>query len=108
MPTVTFSPARAPSRPTGASTGEKVTLGVRPEHLLEGGGGDSELKGKVIAVEHLGGETYIYLERGGDEPLVVKTDGASKARVAEVLPIGVPADTCYLFDSEGQAFARAS
>jgi hypothetical protein len=25
-----------------------------------------------------------------------------------VLPIGVPAGTCYLFDSDGQAFARAS
>jgi multiple sugar transport system ATP-binding protein len=91
-----------------ARDGEKVTLGVRPEHLLEGGGGDSELTGHVVAVERLGGETYIYLERGADEPLVVKSDGASKARVAEVLPIGVPASACYLFDSDGHAFARAS
>ena len=98
----------APVGRDGARAGEKVTVGMRPEHLLEGGGGDSELKGQVVAVEHLGGETYIYLERGGDEPLVVKTDGASKARVDEVLPIGVPAGTCYLFDSDGQAFARAS
>ena len=92
----------------GARPGEKVTVGMRPEHLLEGGGGDSELEGKVVAVEHLGGETYIYLERGGDEPLVVKAAGNSKARVDEVLPIGVPAGACYLFDSDGQAFARAS
>jgi multiple sugar transport system ATP-binding protein len=98
----------APVGRDGARAGEKVTVGMRPEHLLEGGGGDSELKGQVVAVEHLGGETYIYLERGGDEPLVVKTDGASKARVDEVLPIGVPASACYLFDGDGQAFARAS
>jgi multiple sugar transport system ATP-binding protein len=91
----------------GARDGEKVTLGVRPEHLLEGGGGDSELRGRVVAVEHLGGETYIYLERGGEEPLVVKSDGASKARVDAMLPIGVPASACYLFDSDGHAFARA-
>jgi multiple sugar transport system ATP-binding protein len=97
-----------PAGRNGARSGEKVTVGVRPEHLLEGGGGDSELKGQVVAVEHLGGETYIYLERGGEEPLVVKADGASKTRVAEVLPIGVPASACYLFDSDGQAFARAS
>jgi multiple sugar transport system ATP-binding protein len=97
----------APVGRNGARAGERVTLGMRPEHLLEGGGGDSELKGQVVAVEHLGGETYIYLERGGDEPFVVKTDGASKARVDEVLPVGVPASSCYLFDSEGQAFARA-
>jgi multiple sugar transport system ATP-binding protein len=98
----------APVGRDGARAGEKVTVGMRPEHLLEGGGGDSQLKGQVVAVEHLGGETYIYLEHGGDEPLVVKTDGASKARVDEVLPIGVPASACYLFDSDGQAFARAS
>jgi multiple sugar transport system ATP-binding protein len=98
----------APVGRDGARAGEKVTIGMRPEHLLEGGGGDSELKGQVVAVEHLGGETYIYLERGGDEPLVVKTDGASKVRVDEVLPIGVPASACYLFDGDGQAFARAS
>ena len=42
------------------------------------------------------------------EPLVVKSAGDSKARVDEVLPIGVPASACYLFDSDGQAFARAS
>jgi hypothetical protein len=26
--------------------------------------------------------------------------------VDEVLPVGVPASACYLFDAEGQAFAR--
>jgi multiple sugar transport system ATP-binding protein len=98
----------APLGRDGARAGEKVTLGMRPEHLLEGGGGDSELKGQVVAVEHLGGETYIYLERGGDEPLVVKAGGDSKARVDEVLPVGVPAGACYLFDSDGQALTRAS
>jgi multiple sugar transport system ATP-binding protein len=91
-----------------ARSGEKVTIGIRPEHLLEGGGGDSELKGQVVAVEHLGGETYIYLERGDAEPLVVKAAGDSKVRVDEVLPIGVPTAACYLFDGDGQAFARAS
>jgi multiple sugar transport system ATP-binding protein len=98
----------APAGRNGASAGDKVTVGLRPEHLLEGGGGDTELKGQVVAVEHLGGETYIYVERGGDEPLVVKAAGDSKTKVNEVLPIGVPASACYLFDSDGQAFARAS
>jgi multiple sugar transport system ATP-binding protein len=96
----------APVGPDGARAGEKVTVGMRPEHLLEGGGGDSEIRGHVVAVEHLGGETYIYLERGGIEPLVVRADGASKVKIDEILPIGVPANACYLFDSEGQAFAR--
>ena len=98
----------APVSRNGARSGEKVTVGMRPEHLVEGGGGDSELKGRVVAVEHLGGETYIYLDRGDVDPLVVKTGGASKVRVDEALAIGVPASACYLFDRDGQAFARPS
>jgi multiple sugar transport system ATP-binding protein len=89
-----------------ARPGDKVTLGMRPEHLLAGGGGDAEIRGQVVAVEHLGGETYIYLEHGGAEPLVVKAGGDASAKVDEMLPIGVPAAACYLFDDSGQAFAR--
>jgi multiple sugar transport system ATP-binding protein len=96
----------APVGRDGARPGEKVTVGMRPEHLLEGGGGDSQLTGKVVAVEHLGGETYIYLDRGQPEPLVVKAAGDSKVRVDEILPVGVPASACYLFDGDGQAFMR--
>ena len=33
----------APVGGDGARPGEKVTLGLRPEHLLEGGGGDVEI-----------------------------------------------------------------
>jgi multiple sugar transport system ATP-binding protein len=96
----------APVTANGATPGQKVTVGVRPEHLIEGGGGAGELKGRVIAVEHLGGETYIYLERRGADPLVVKAAGDSRTRVDEVLPVGVPASACYLFDAQGQAFPR--
>jgi ABC-type sugar transport system ATPase subunit len=96
----------APVTANGATPGQKVTVGVRPEHLIEGGGGAGELKGRVIAVEHLGGETYVYLERHGADPLVVKAGGDSRTRVDEVLPVGVPASACYLFDAQGQAFPR--
>jgi multiple sugar transport system ATP-binding protein len=96
----------APVARDGAQPGQKVTLGLRPEHLLEGGGGSAEIKGRVIAVEHLGGETYVYLDQGAGSPMVVKTAGDSRARTDDVLPVGVPAAACYLFDEQGQAFPR--
>ncbi|MGH6945470.1 MAG: ABC transporter ATP-binding protein [Geminicoccaceae bacterium] len=96
----------APLAQNGATPGQKVTLGLRPEHLLEGGGGAAELHGRAIAVEHLGGETYVYLDRGEEAPLVVKTGGDSKTRIDDVLPIGVPASACYLFDADGRALRR--
>ncbi|MGI9507952.1 MAG: ABC transporter ATP-binding protein [Geminicoccaceae bacterium] len=96
----------------GTAIGEKVTLGVRPEHLIDGGinegKGDTEIKGKAIAVEHLGGETYAYLDRGGIEPLVIKTEGDAKIAVDEIVPVGVRSETCYLFDKDGKAFQRAA
>ena len=98
----------APVGANGARAGQKVTVGLRPEHLRAGGGGDAELKGKVIAVEHLGGETYVYLERGQGDPLVVKAEGNCAAQVDDVMPVGVPASACYLFDDQGQALARRS
>ncbi len=96
----------APVVPNGAEVGAKVTLGLRPEHLVEGGGGDAQISGRVIAVEHLGGETFVYLDRGGEEPLTVKTAGDSATRVDETLPVGIPAGICYLFDADGKAFQR--
>ncbi|HYZ27402.1 MAG TPA: TOBE domain-containing protein, partial [Geminicoccaceae bacterium] len=98
----------APVVQNGVAPGQKVTVGVRPEHLVEGGGGAGELRGRVIAVEHLGGETYIYLERAGGDPLVVKSGGDSQTKVDDVLPVGVPASACYLFDEQGDAFPRAA
>jgi multiple sugar transport system ATP-binding protein len=96
----------APLGADGLRSGQKVTLGLRPEHLQVGGGGDALLRGRVIAVEHLGGETYVYLERGQGDPLVVKAEGDCPVRVDERLPVGVPASACYLFDDAGQALAR--
>jgi multiple sugar transport system ATP-binding protein len=98
----------APVARDGASPGQKVTLGLRPEHLIEGGGGAAEVKGRVIAVEHLGGETYLYLERAAADPLVIRADGNSRTRVGDLLPVGVPASACYLFDDQGRAFPRAA
>ena len=91
--------------------GEKVTLGLRPEHLVDGGKAsnkpsDAEIKGRAIAVEHLGGETYAYLDRGDGEPLVLKTDGDAKISEGDAVPVGIRSETCYLFDERGLSFDR--
>ncbi len=95
-----------PAVPDRIAPGQKVILGLRPEHLLEGGGGAASLSGRVIAVERLGGETFIYLDRGDPAPLVVKAGGDSKARVDDHLTVGIPASACYLFDADGRALPR--
>ncbi len=104
--TVHDTPVRTTSRPNGHRGGGGYTLGIRPEDLLAGGGGDAELEGDVITVEQLGAETYVYLDLGQEEPLVVKAEGHFTAEPGARLKVGIPAAACYLFDSEERAFER--
>jgi len=90
----------------GSATGSGYELGIRPEHLIEGGGGDAQISGPVITVEHLGAETYLYIDTGQEMPLVVKAGGDSTTRAGDTATIGIPAAACYLFDSTGRCYPR--
>ena len=92
-----------PVKPGKCRPGDKVTLGVRPEHLIEGGGGDGELKGVVLVVERLGGATYCYSKLEDDTTLTAEVAGNSHVRVGERLSLGVSSETCHLFDADGSA-----
>ncbi len=94
------------SRVNGHGTGAGYTLGVRPEDLVAGGGGDALLEGEVITIEHLGAETYVYIDLGLEEPLVVKAGGNYEAQPGATVQVGIPAGACYVFDSKEQALER--
>ena len=89
---------------TRARAGDKVTLGVRPEHLTTAGKGDT-VSAKVVFVETLGHATYAYLT-AGDEPVTVLLPGDVRPSAGETLSLRVPADQAHLFDGDGEAFAR--
>ena len=89
-------PPRAPSTaaslrlPNGATLavepngGPKPTeLGIRPEHLRPDGTGDAALEGEVITIERLGAESYMYVDIGQEEPLVVKAEAAVPVKHGE-------------------------
>jgi multiple sugar transport system ATP-binding protein len=83
---------------------DKVTLGVRPEHLSPAKTGD--LTGEVAVAERLGGETYLYL-RIPDQPLVVvQAAGGDTTRVHDRVALHIDPETCHLFDAEGRALAH--
>ena len=93
----------------GARPGDKVTLGVRPEHFEAAAAGQA---GNVIAttvtfVESLGSSTHAYCEYpGAAETLVCELDGATRLRNGATLSLAIPASRAYLFDAGGQAFRR--
>ncbi|MBU3972060.1 MAG: TOBE domain-containing protein, partial [Alphaproteobacteria bacterium] len=87
-----------------AKVGDRVTLGVRPEHLTLAGPGDA-VSATVTFVETLGHATYAYLT-AGEAPVTVLLPGDVRPRAGETLSLRVPADQAHLFDADGEAFAR--
>jgi len=86
-----------------SNSGEQVTLGVRPEHLLVNKKSSSSWESKVFVVEKLGSGTFLYLEKEG-EPLVVETEGDSKIKVGDTVKVGFDPGKCHLFDSSNNSF----
>jgi multiple sugar transport system ATP-binding protein len=95
-----------PVSPQRIREGDRVTLGIRPEHVLEQGGGDRELTGSVLVVEHMGGETHLYVSLDPSHHIVVKAAGDSNARVGDKIKLGIDRTNAHLFDQSGLALER--
>ncbi|QNM98519.1 ABC transporter ATP-binding protein [Chitinimonas koreensis] len=91
----------------GATPGDAVTVGVRPEHFEPATSGAS-LVGTVKVIEHLGDQVYAYVDVPGtrDGLLVVRLEPETAVRAGDVLALAIPAAQCHLFDAGGTAFAR--
>ena len=86
--------------------GDKVTLGVRPEHF-EMQRGENLIQTTVTFVESLGGTTHAYCAYPGvEDALTCEFDGRAKVRSGDPLALSLPAAFCYLFDEQGVAFER--
>jgi len=89
-----------------AKAGDKVSLGVRPEHL-RAGVADNALATTVTFVESLGSMTYAYCSNAGAADVITcAVDAHLRLRNGDALALGVPAERAYLFDAEGRAFER--
>lgn len=95
-----------------SEVGAKVTLGVRPEHLV---GATSELadggkvQGKVEVTENLGAEFFLYMNSGASEvgsDFTVKSDSELDVGPGDDFVVGIPSTACHLFDADGKAFPR--
>ena len=79
-----------------------ATIGIRPEHI-DVSDSNSTWVGEVVHSEDLGSDTYIFVEVGSEEPLVVRRPG--KQRVPWGVRIGLNPRTSQLlhrFDASGR------
>lgn len=91
------------------AVGDKVELGIRPEHLvpLDHAHADSRVSGVVQVAEHLGAESFVYMDVAGHD-FTVKASSDVDVATGQQYSVGIPAEACYLFDAKEQAFPRTA
>jgi multiple sugar transport system ATP-binding protein len=82
---------------------ESLTVGIRPEHLeISTDGCPNGLPVEVIAVEHLGDMTYLYVQGGGVENLVVRSGAEDTLQVGARIHLYLPQAHIHVFGADGQ------
>ena len=87
------------------AVGDKGGAGHSPEHLVPLGHAhaDSRVSGVVQVAEHLGAESFVYMDVDGHD-FTVKASSDIDVATGQEYSVGIPAEACYLFDAKEQAF----
>lgn len=84
-------------------SGQGVTVGLRPEHLVIDNTGDALT---VDLVESLGGVSYAYLFTGQGERIVVEERGDERVKEGQCVGLTFAPQRLYLFDPETEQRIR--
>ncbi|HUH77057.1 MAG TPA: ABC transporter ATP-binding protein [Devosia sp.] len=81
------------------------TVGIRGEHLMITPNAGI-WTGTVIHTENLGADSYVYLEMGTEEPVVVRLDEAASYKSGDVVHLSPMEDKVHRFDANGKPTYR--
>jgi multiple sugar transport system ATP-binding protein len=81
------------------------TIGVRSEHIeiRDKGGAWS---GPIVHSEMLGSDSYVYVDVGTEEPLIVRQSGTTQKKLGDILELGPIGDNVHRFDASGKPMAH--
>ncbi len=88
------------------AAGDTVTIGVRPEHLIEGEGDGLDLSAEVDAVEHLGESSLIHTHLDDGTVVVARTPGDSPTVPGSRVILSAPISMLHIFAESGKAIGR--
>ncbi len=93
-----------------AKAGDKVSLGIRPEHLLAGDSGEgSILHSSLRQMERLGDISLLYLDVAPDAPLAtLRLEGHATQSPGANVTLRLRPEHCHLFDASGDAYRRTT
>ena len=86
--------------PAGVRAGDRLVVGVRPEHFAPPGQGDCDLTVAVDVAEHLGSTSYIYANTKGEQLIIERPDSRAVTGHGQIT-VSIPASRAYLFDADG-------
>ncbi|MBV9537543.1 MAG: sn-glycerol-3-phosphate ABC transporter ATP-binding protein UgpC [Acidisphaera sp.] len=78
--------------------GQEMTIGIRPEHVLEGRDGGNTVSGTVANVEQLGGLSYVHMS---DPAITVQLHGQTHVAFGDRAEVSLPAEAIHVFDADG-------
>ena len=81
------------------AAGARLTLGVRAENVLPGGGAAA----KVDVIERLGERTLVYANLGDGSTIVYDEPGDVRIAVGDGVALTIEGEAAHLFDAEGRA-----
>ncbi len=95
---------------TGLAAGAKLTLGIRPEHIVASPNpSPGAVACQVQLAEHLGDTTYLHIQlAGGTDTLTVRTEPENPIDTGDAAYLSLPPKRCFLFDDKGKTLSRAA
>ncbi|GLQ55424.1 ABC transporter ATP-binding protein [Devosia nitrariae] len=102
-----FGEVTVPYDGSAVRTGDKVTLGIRPEAVTLGDATDDSISFSIVPdiIERLGLHTIVHSESGG-RPFTALFNGDPRLRPGEQIHVRVPRTQIYLFDQDGVGRSR--
>jgi multiple sugar transport system ATP-binding protein len=85
----------------GLATGQKLTVGLRPEML--GLSKTGVIAGKVAVIEHLGSETLCYVDVGNKVLVTAKLPSTATIQPGQTVQLAVTSGEPLLFNEQGAA-----
>ena len=83
-----------------------ATVGIRPEHLLVGREGDG-WRGTISVAEHLGSDTFLYVDVKDVGLVTVRTQGEAGLRTGDSVVLRPDPARLHRFDRDGRAIRAA-
>ena len=104
----------APTDGSALAPGQRVELGIRPEHLsVADGAGDPAREclrfgGEVTLIEQLGESHLVYVRCADGLELVARAPGHTRLRIGDRIGLEADPKGLHVFDTDGRACRRTT